>query len=203
MSKRTFPALRPRQRLAICYAAAAVLWALWCLVGSGVMLNYKLGGHMPAQTLHLADMQLESLVPYPAGGGGWYVSSDADPHLLLPAEGYVETVELHAQYKLPGNGVALYYRRPGQADYSERQKVFARLDADGVFRFDLGGRVVSGLRIDPDSLGGVPILVESVVINPTRPWYLRLVPGAGAWLVLLFAPALAAALWQLLRGPAA
>lgn len=189
--------LRPAQRVALCYGLAAALWALYCLVGSGIMLNYKLSGRMPQQTLAFDDLRAESLVPYPAQEG-WLVSSDADPHLTWEGEGYLETVALQADYGLPPGGVALYWLVPGQDGYTEKQKVFARCTPQGDYVFELGGRYVSALRIDPDSLGGVPVRVRAVVLNPDRPWYRRFVPGGGAWLLLLFAPVLAAAVWQAL-----
>ena len=36
-----------------------------------------------------------------------------------------------------------------------------------------------GLRIDPDSVGGVPTLFTGVTLNPDTPWYLRFIPAAG------------------------
>ena len=91
-------------------------------------------------------------------------------------------------------GVALYYLKPGQTDYTEAQKVYARVTAPGVYTFDLGGQWVTGLRIDPDSVGGVPTLFTGIDLNPPRPWYTRFVPTAGWWLVLAFVPAVAAAM---------
>ncbi len=189
-------ALRPAQRVALCYMAAAALWVLWCLVGSGIMLDHKLSGRMPTLTLAFEDLAAQSLVPY--GEEGWYVSSDADPHLTWQGEAYVETVQLHAQYRLPPGGVALYWRRPGQRDFTEKQKVYARLTAPDEYTFTLGGEAVAALRIDPDSLGGVPVRVQDVTVNPPRAWYLRFVPGGGAWVLLLFVPVFAAAVWQAL-----
>ena len=91
-------------------------------------------------------------------------------------------------------GVALYYLKPGQTDYTEAQKVYAKVTAPGVYTFDLGGQWVTGLRIDPDSVGGVPTLFTGIDLNPARPWYTRFVPTAGWWLVLAFVPAVAAAM---------
>lgn len=189
---------RAKQLLALCYAVALVAWLLRCFVGSGLMLYYRHSGRMPAVTLTLADFEMESLVACADEEDGWYVSSDADPHLLWRQQAYVETVQLHAQYGLPPGGVALYYLRPGQTEYRESQKVYARVTAAGEYSFDLGGRYVTELRIDPDSRGGVSILVQDVRINPPTPWFLRLVPSGGWCLLLLFAPALAAALCEVL-----
>ena len=100
---------------------------------------------------------------------------------------------LDAAHRLPPGGVALYYLKPGQTDYTEAQKVFARVTAPGVYTFDLGGKWVTGLRIDPDSVGGVPTLFTGIELNPARPWYLRFVPSSGWWLVLAFGPCIAAA----------
>ena len=56
---------------------------------------------------------------------------------------------------------------------------------------------MTGLRIDPDSVGGAPTLFTGIELNPVQPWYLRFVPSAGWWLVLAFVPAVAAALCSL------
>ena len=65
--------------------------------------------------------------------------------------------------------------------------------------FELGGITVSGLRIDPDSVGGVPTRLTGVELNRPPAWYLRFVPSGGQWILLLFGPAVAAAFLSLLR----
>ena len=129
----------------------------------------------------------------PVDEPGWYLSTDNDPHIIWRGEAWLETVELDAVHYLPPGSVALYYLRPGQTEYSETQKVFARVSGENQYTFDLGGLTVTGLRIDPDSVGGVPTRLDGVVLNPVQPWYLRFVPNGGQWLLLLFAPAVGAA----------
>ena len=114
-----------------------------------------------------------------------------DHHFGIPP--WLLTAVLDAAHRLPPGGVALYYLKPGQTDYTEAQKVYAKVTAPGIYTFDLGGQWVTGLRIDPDSVGGVPTRLDGVVLNPVQPWYLRFVPNGGQWLLLLFAPAVGAA----------
>ena len=169
------------------------------------MLNYQLQGKMPQTHLDAADLVTESFAPYssnewwtpPDDDPAWYLSTDSDPRIYWQGQGYIETAVLDAAHRLPPGGVALYYLKPGQTDYTEAQKVFARVTAPGVYTFDLGGKWVTGLRIDPDSVGGVPTLFTGIELNPARPWYLRFVPSAGWWLVLAFGPAVAAAFCSL------
>lgn len=195
------PLFRPRQLLLLAYLLALVLWLVQGLVGSAIMLNYKLKGEMPRQTVAPADLVTESFAPYssnqwwtpPDDDPDWYLSTDSDPHIYWQGQGYIETVRLYAGHRLPPGGVALYYLLPGQTDYSETQKVYANVTDTGVYTFDLGGRWVTGLRIDPDSVGGVPTLFTGIELNPAPPWYDRFLPSGGQWLVLLFVPALAAA----------
>ena len=195
------PLFRPQQLLLLAYLLAAVLWLVRCLGGGAVMLNYKLQGKMPQRTLTPAELTTESFAPYssnewwtpPDDDPNWYLSTDNDPHIYWQGQGYLETVRLDAAHSLPPGGVALYYLLPGQTDYSEAQKVYAAVTGDGQYTFDLGGRWVTGLRIDPDSVGGVPTLFTGVELNPAAPWYTRCLPSGGQWLLLLFAPALAAA----------
>lgn len=195
------PLFRPRQLLLLAYLLALVLWLVQGLVGSAIMLNYKLKGEMPRQTVAPADLVTESFAPYssnqwwtpPDDDPDWYLSTDSDPHIYWQGQGYIETVRLYAGHRLPPGGVALYYLLPGQTDYSETQKVYANVTDTGVYTFDLGGRWVTGLRIDPDSVGGVRTLFTGIELNPATPWYDRFLPSGGQWLVLLFVPALAAA----------
>ena len=165
------------------------------------MLNYKLQGKMPQTHVDPADLVTESFAPYssnewwtpPDDDPAWYLSTDSDPHIYWQGQGYIETIALHAGHHFPPGGVALYYLRPGQTDYTEAQKVYATVTAPGVYTFDLGGRYVTGLRIDPDEVGGVPTLFTGIDLNPAQPWYARFAPTAGWWLVLAFAPCIAAA----------
>ena len=153
------PLFKARQLLVLAYLLAAVFWVVRCLVGCGVMLNYKMQGKMPQTHVDAADLVTESFAPYssnewwtpPDDDPAWYLSTDSDPHIYWQGQGYIETVVLDAAHRLPPGGVALYYLKPGQTDYTEAQKVYATVTAPGVYTFDLGGRWVTGLRIDPDS----------------------------------------------------
>ena len=187
------PLLRARQLLLLAYLLAAVLWVVRCLVGCGVMLNYKLQGKMPQTHVDAAELVTESFAPYssnewwtpPDDDPAWYLSTDSDPHIYWQGQGYIETAVLDAAHRLPPGGVALYYLKPGQTDYSEAQKVYAKVTAPGVYTFDLDGQWVTGLRIDPDSVGGVPTLFTGIDLNPPAPMVHplcpdgRLVAGAG------------------------
>lgn len=198
--------------LVLCYALAVVLWLVLCFVHCAVVLNEKANGRMRSLSLSPADFTRESFVSYdesewdnpPEEGENWYLSTDNDSHLIWTGEIYLESVRLDARHYLPPGSVALYYLKPGQTDYSETQKVFAKVSGDGQYTFDLGGILVSGLRIDPDSVGGVPTQFTGVQLNPPTFWVDAFLPDGGQWLVLLFAPALAAAFLrlgrQLIRG---
>ena len=194
--------LRPQQLLILAYAAAVIVWLVYVLVGSAVMQNHKADRTMVTRTLTADDLEFESFVNYdddewhtaPVDEPGWYLSTDNDPHIIWRGEAWLETVELDAVHYLPPGSVALYYLRPGQTEYSETQKVFAHVSGENQYTFDLGGLTVTGLRIDPDSVGGVPTLFTGIDLNPPRPWYTRFVPTAGWWLVLAFVPAVAAAM---------
>jgi hypothetical protein len=198
-------ACRTKQQFAVCYLTAALIWVLYCLLGSATMLYHKSNGTMPQQVLMASDLTFSSFVNYadrewdtaPDSSPDWYLSTDDDPQITWYGTGYLENVTLHALHLRPAGSVALYYLKPGQTDFSEQQKIYAAANGNGEYTFDLGGRVVSGLRIDPDSVGGVPTKFSGITLNPVRAWYLRFVPNGAQWILLLGLPALAAALWEL------
>lgn len=201
MQKKTL--FNPRQTLVLAYLLAVVLWLVHCLAGSAVMLNYKMQGKMPQTHVDAADLVTESFAPYssnewwtpPDDDPAWYLSTDSDPHIYWQGQGYIETVVLDAAHRLPPGGVALYYLKPGQTDYTEAQKVYATVTAPGVYTFDLGGRWVTGLRIDPDSVGGVLTKFDGVELNAPRPGWKAFVPTGAEGVLLALAPLTLAALW--------
>ena len=118
------PLLKARQLLLLAYLLAAVLWVVRCLVGCGVMLNYKLQGKMPQTHVDAAELVTESFAPYssnewwtpPDDDPAWYLSTDTDPHIYWQGQGYIETAVLdaslpavmlyeHRGYKTTGHGV--------------------------------------------------------------------------------------------------
>lgn len=103
------PLFRPQQLLLLAYLLAVVFWLVQGLLGSVVMLNYKLKGEMPRQTVAPADLTTESFAPYssnewwtpPDDNPNWYLSTDSDPHIYWQGQGYIETVRLYAGHRLP------------------------------------------------------------------------------------------------------
>lgn len=194
---------RPIRWLAAAYLAVLALW----LILSGVSLAksawYAHKG-MKTQTelawQNLTGVGVQELEGQ--GEGVWYVSTDTDPQLHWTApnpEGiYLETVELRVEQLTPGQAVVLYWKAPGQADFSAAQMVYAQKTADGAYHFDLGGCVVSEIRLDPDSVGGVTTRFNGVTLNPAEGWYTAFVPTAtGLVLGLLAPPVAVAVLWEL------
>lgn len=189
------PLFKLRQLLVLAYLLAAVFWVVRCLIGCGVMLNYQLQGKMPQTHLDAADLVTESFAPYssnewwtpPDDDPAWYLSTDSDPRIYWQGQGYIETVVLDAAHRLPPGGVALYYLKPGQTDYTEAQKVFARVTAPGVYTFDLGGKWVTGAAHRPRQCGrrADPVYrhraePRAAVVSAVCTLR-RLVAGAGVW----------------------
>lgn len=194
---------RPIRWLAAAYLAVLALWLILSGVSLGKSAWYAHKG-MKTQT-ELAWQELTGVGVQELEGQGegvWYVSTDTDPQLHWTApnpEGiYLETVELRVEQLTPGQAVVLYWKAPGQADFSAAQMVYAQKTADGAYHFDLGGCVVSEIRLDPDSVGGVTTRFNGVTLNPAEGWYTAFVPTAtGLVLGLLAPPVAVAALWEL------
>lgn len=197
--------MKPKKLISICYLAAAALWLALGVAGAAAQLisgqgDLSLKGSDLTCLSFVPYAELEwSHPPYDEDDPDWYLSTDGDPQLLWESESprYVSTVVLHAVQYYPPGSVMLYYLKPGQTDYRESQKVFARVTGEGEYTFDLGGVRVSGLRIDPDSRGGVPTLLRGVELK-AAPLYTHFIPGGFGWMALLFAPLAAAAALALL-----
>ena len=81
----------------------------------------------------------------------------------------MERVVLHVQQHKPATGVELYYRAAGRTEFDTRHVVYGVPDGSGGYVFDLRGQHVSGLRIDPDSVGGVLTKIDGVELNAPPP----------------------------------
>ena len=133
------PLFRPRQLLLLAYLLTIVLWLVRGLVGSAVMINYKLKGEMPQQTVAPAELVTESFAPYssnqwwtpPDDDPNWYLSTDSDPHIYWQGQGYLETVRLYAEHQLPPGGVALYYLLPARPIIPKPRKSMPMLPERG------------------------------------------------------------------------
>lgn len=185
--------LRP---LLLAWAAGLAIWLLLGCASLAKTAWYARQGLASTQSLSLEDFTPVGIEPYDAGEEGpWYISTDGDAQLLWQGDAYLNTVCLFIEHESPPQAVMLYWKTPGQADFSPRQSVYGTLTAPDVYTFDLGGVRVSEVRIDPDSQGGVVTRLDGVVFNPDQWPLAAFVPGRGAALLLLLAPpaALAAA----------
>lgn len=189
---------RTIKRLAALYLAAAVLFLLGCGVGCARGAYYRGRGLAGHRTLTAENVTYQSIRPYDTdipAGETWFVSTDTDPQLLWEGDAWVERVVLHVQQHKPATGVELYYRAAEQTEFDTRHVVYGVPDGSGGYVFDLRGQHVSGLRIDPDSVGGVLTKFDGVELNAPRPWWKALVPTGAEGVLLALAPLTLAALW--------
>ena len=195
-----------RRLLALLYALAAAGWLAMAVFGMVRAVWARSRGDYPRMTLTAGELTLNSFVNYadlewdtpPYDDPDLYLSTDNDPQLIWQGGGYIESVVLYADHYTPPGAVALYYLLPGQTDFSEAQKVYGAVTAKGEYTFTLGGKTVAGLRIDPDSRGGIATKFTGIQLNPAHSvlWYIG--PRGGQWLLLLSMPALTAAVIKLL-----
>ncbi|GKI15862.1 hypothetical protein CE91St44_23470 [Oscillospiraceae bacterium] len=186
--------------LAAAYAAALAVWLLLGCAGLARGAWYEAKGLRPHAELGWQDLESRSIRAYESEEPGvWYVSTDADPQLLWRRDAYLETVVLRMQRAAPGHAPVLYWKDPGQADFSEGKSVYAVETAPGEYTFRLGGRRVSEVRLDPDSVGGIVTRFDGVELNPAGAWYRAFAPGWGGLLLFLALPPLAVALAAELR----
>ena len=189
--------LRP---LLLAWAAGLAIWLLLGCASLAKTAWHARQGLAATQSLSLEDFTPVGIEPYDAGEEGpWYISTDGDAQLLWQGDAYLNTVWLFIEHESPPQAVMLYWKTPGQADFSPRQSVYGTLTAPDVYTFDLGGVRVSEVRIDPDSQGGVVTRLDGVVFDPDLSPLAAFLPGAGEGMLLLFVPPLALAVFCQLR----
>lgn len=179
----------------VCYALAVVLYAGGCTALLVRDVWRSQAGELGRAALPLAAFGLESAVAMePLDGRERFVSTDPDPHLIYaPGEAFAATLLVvdATAHKPPGE-MLLYYETALGEGFSEQRKLWARRFADGRWYFDLGGRRVSALRLDPDAVGGVIWTVGAITLNENKPYWMYYLPDARVALALLALPGLAA-----------
>ena len=182
------------------WLAAILIWLLvWC-AGGAQTLFYLCRGLAGTQELAPGDWTLSSLVETEnpvTGEDGWLVSTDTDPRMEWTGERFISTVTLTMSSLRPTGAVVLYYKTPGQTDYSVEQMVYAQKTGPDTYEFSLGGKYVTALRIDPASNGAVFLKPGTAVLDRPGGWLRCLVPHGLQWMVLLAAGPVLAALWRL------
>ncbi len=181
------------------YLLAVGVWIVLFCVGFTQSLWQTAAGNGGEMEIPLEQLQLISLVeqkPDPEiPAGNWLVSSDSDPQIRWNAQGrYLEQIELKMKYLLPTGAVVLYYRTPHQADFSPAQMVYAQQKGER-YLFDLKGKYVEEIRIDPASRGGVILQPEQIRLYSNGIW--GLVPDWQQLALLLGLPPLLLALWEI------
>ena len=172
------------------------------------MLAHRAGGNMPQTTLTAADLTFESFECYldlewdtpPDDDPNWYLSTDNDPHILYDGGGYIETVRLYAEHRLPPAAWRCTTCCPARPITARRRRSLPMWCSPASTSSTWAARNTRSSVIDPDSVGGVATLFTGVELNPPQFWLLRFVPNGGQLLLLLGLPACAAAAWALVRG---
>lgn len=175
--------------LLIYVASCFVLWARDAVNLQDGLLNRR--------QLWLEDFTLVSVLQLATVDGKQsFVSTDSDPQLhYLPNTAFrVNRVVFSATAtSKPSGEIALYYTTQTGDDFSEDKKIWAKQNQNGDWYFDLWGRKITGLRLDPDTSGGVVWHVNSIVLNEKIPPADYFIPSARAVFALVFFPPLVAA----------
>ncbi|MBU3806329.1 MAG: hypothetical protein H9882_05495 [Candidatus Fournierella pullistercoris] len=180
--------------IAWAYLAALVLWFCFGCIRIIKTAWYDGQGLHQQETLSWEQLEPVGMIQLESQQEGfWYVSTDSDPQFLYKEPVYLNRVRLYALHTAPSLSVVAYWKTPGQQDFSSKQSVYARQIEPGVYEFDLGGRLVQELRIDPDSKGGIITHFEGIELNPSQGWYMAFCPSATQMLLLVLLPLLGAA----------
>lgn len=190
------------KRVLCLYAVVLGLYLLCCAGRCAANMWQRHTGALETRVLSLPDFTPEN-IRYDSyeEGGGVFVSTNTDPQLILlfPQGQRVGRLLFDAASNKGGGEMVLYYTTAPDADFSETKKLWAQQDEQGVWYFDLYGRTVYALRLDPDTVGGVRWQVNEIVLNAPVPWADYFVPSARQTAFLLAFPLLGTSAVVVLR----
>ncbi|MDL2325025.1 hypothetical protein LJC61_07780 [Ruminococcaceae bacterium OttesenSCG-928-A16] len=196
---------RPAVLVLLLYGVAVLLYVGTCLFGFMQVNSLAAKGKLQTQPLTLQNFTQNSIIVLEDEAGKQrFVSTDPDPQLIYAtgAPFNVGRVTFTATPHKPGGEIVLYYAQNenyAETGFSEKNKLWARQAPSGEWFFDLNGKQVTALRLDPDTTGGVVWVVNSIVLNAPKPTTAYFVPDAFAIFWLVAVPPFAAAVVLLLR----
>jgi hypothetical protein len=181
------------------YALAIVLTLLCCLAAAAWDgLGYATG-RIRTESFPLDTLTVQDIIQTDSG---LWVSSGSDPQILLSADQKIRSVTWNTAQTAVITEAEGYYAKNG-ADFSLRQRVWAKNAAGGGAEIDFplsGGNTV---RIDPVGAAGT-ILAQSgdeavLTINAPRSFWSYFSLRAEQAIALLLLPAVAAAIADWVR----
>lgn len=186
-----------------CYVAALVVYLLFCLFYLARDTVSLSSGELERQKLWLEDFQLESIHQLETEDGVQrFVSTDPDPQMIYRRDTSfrVSRVVFNAEaINKPQGSMVLYYTTHLGEEFSDAKKVWAKLDQEGNWYFDLNGQRLTAIRLDPDSEGGVIWNVHRIVLNERKSIAEYFIPDGFSIFLVLFLPAfLAGVIFELL-----
>lgn len=125
-------------------------------------------GAIKTQSLSFYDFKAESIAEREIGGEIKYVSTDADPQLILTFDGKMTGMKFYMDSTMPTGEVVVYYTLSTDEDFSEKNKVWAKPEGNGIYSFTLSEKYIHTLRIDPTIFGGNFMTFGEFVVNPKR-----------------------------------
>lgn len=128
-----------------------------------------------------------------------FVSTDPDPQLVYTQEQpfRVGRFTFSATSNKPGGEMVLYYTQEQDyltSGFSEKNKIWAKQLPNGTWYFDLEGKEVTAIRLDPDTVGGVVWQVNKIELNAAKSFGAYFAPTGISILAVLLGPLLVGAI---------
>lgn len=126
---------------------------------------------------------------------GSYLTLSPDPRMVLrQVPEYIRSVRIEAEFLNmdPGEFCIFYKPDPGMEDYDANYRVWAYIEPDGSYFFQLPRGKVYGFRLDPGIYTGIEMKITSITLNPQQSFLSWFVPSRVWLLAQLVIPAMIA-----------
>ncbi len=167
----------------LCYLLGFLVW-----LGHAIFVLFYEAALSPL-ILDTEAAQLQEVQPY--GANGFSVEGGDGQLRFEGLDIYAGRLWLLGEFSEEPVELDLYYKKPGQTEYSVKQRVFARPLEGGGYEYRLPAGHYTGLRLDTGTQPGNKLAVRALVLNPPAPWYAAFALSPRSLAALLVLPALA------------
>lgn len=175
----------------LCYAAAVCIALLIGIFNFGYDAVGRMNGSIRTMELKPQDFELVNIT---VQQDGRLLSDTDDPQLVMQTPPTrVRRISMQVTYDRSPYERCVYYTKKDGSPFNALVRVWPHdLNDSKTTLYDLPIGAKS-IRIDPGSLASLWMNVESITLNPVRPFWSYFVPNGGGWFYLAVLPGLAAA----------
>lgn len=153
--------------IALCAAVIILLWLAANTIDFAREKVARARGELNTVTLSADDFELVGIA---RTENGQYTCTDGDPQLILKDVGYITSIAFNCSFSVAPGEMVVYYAEDENCTFSAAKRYWLFAEQENCYTADMPVKKVYAIRLDPTSIAGNVMDIESIVINGEKPF---------------------------------